>query len=257
MRSLLLDSVSALLDQVDGLSVDEAWPHVAAAGLPALLLPEDKSGFGASWSDFVAVMRLIGSHACPLPIGETAIAAKLLDDAGAATPNGPLSLPDNAIHLGALMRVAQSAGAMEAALTMAIDHTSQRQQFGKPLSKLQAVQQSLAIIGTEAAAVDAASQGAARALDAGDAMFEIGCAKLRCNIAIGRVTALAHQVHGAIGFTEDYGLHRFTKSLMGWRSEFGNDRYWAEAIGAQAASLGGAGLWTEMTARSDRAAQSD
>jgi len=153
--------------------------------------------------------------------------------------------------LGAFLRVAQAAGALEAALALTIDHANTRVQFGKPLGKLQAVQQSLAIAAGEALAVDAAAHGAAAALDRGDSSLEIAAAKLRTNIAIGTCTSIVHQVHGAIGFTQEYPLHRFTRRLMSWRSEYGNDRYWSHRLGQVAAGLGGAGLWAELARRTD------
>ncbi len=67
--------------------------------------------------------------------------------------------------------------------------------------------------------------------DPSAADFEIAAAKLRANRAVGVVTAVAHQVHGAIGFTEEYDLHRVTIPLMRWRSAHGNDAYWAQRLG--------------------------
>jgi acyl-CoA dehydrogenase len=153
--------------------------------------------------------------------------------------------------LGAFLRATQSAGALDAALAMSIEHANMRVQFGKPLSKFQAVQQNLATLAVEAAAVNVAGAAAAVALDQGrSAQFEIAAAKLRTNAAIGLGTAIAHQVHGAIGFTQAYPLHHLTRRLMGWRSEYGNDAYWAARLGTIAVDLGGAGLWAEISRRS-------
>ncbi|WP_338466504.1 acyl-CoA dehydrogenase family protein [Novosphingobium sp. ZN18A2] len=158
--------------------------------------------------------------------------------------------------LGAFARVAQASGALEAAFTLAIEHVNQRQQFGRPLAKFQAVQQAMAEFSEEAAAVDASAAGCAAALDGLDeAGFEIASAKLRTNIAIDRATPIAHRVHGAIGFTMEYALNRYTRRLMSWRSEFGNDAHWAGVLGRRVATLGGKGLWVEMTRRSDRLIQ--
>ena len=155
----------------------------------------------------------------------------------------------------ALMRAGQISGAADAALEMSVAHVNSRKQFGRPLAKFQAVQQNLAILASEVAAVNSAGQAAAQARDrdrAGDgADFEIAAAKLRANIAVGTVTSIAHQVHGAIGFTEEYPLHLLTRRMTSWRSEYGNDRYWAEHLGARVAALGGTGLWHEITRRSD------
>ena len=84
------------------------------------------------------------------------------------------------------------------------------------------------------------------------AEFEIAAAKLRANMAVAPATTIAHQVHGAIGFTLEHPLHHFTQRLFAWRSEFGNDRYWSTILGNTLRGLGGAGLWPFLTARGDR-----
>jgi acyl-CoA dehydrogenase len=154
---------------------------------------------------------------------------------------------------GAFLRTAQIAGALDAALAASIAYANDRVQFGKPISKFQTVQQNLAIFATAAAAVNSAGQAAARAADAGDASFEFAAAKLRANAAAGQGAALAHQVHGAIGFTQEHPLHRLTRRLVGWRSEFGGDRFWAQRLGRRIANLGPEGLWPELARRSDAA----
>ena len=157
---------------------------------------------------------------------------------------------------GAFIRVAQAAGALEAGFALAIDHVNARVQFGKPLAKFQAVQQALAEASSEIAAVGAAGQAAAAAFDAGDAGFEIAAAKLRTNRAIEVAVPILHRVHGAIGFTIEYPLNHYTRRLMGWRSEFGNDALWARELGLRTARLGGKGLWREIVTRADRKAVS-
>jgi acyl-CoA dehydrogenase len=158
-----------------------------------------------------------------------------------------LGRADHALY-GAFLRVSQAAGALAAALDLAVAHVNARVQFGKPLAKLQAVQQALAVLAEESAAVTMAGAAAAAALDGGGGPFEMMAAKLRTNMAIHRGVAIAHQVHGAIGFTQDYPLHPLTRRLMGWRSEFGGDR-WAEVLGAVALAEGGAGMWAGITRR--------
>jgi acyl-CoA dehydrogenase len=153
--------------------------------------------------------------------------------------------------LGAFARAAQIAGALDAALAISADYVNQRKQFGRTLAAFQAVQQSLATFACEAAAANCAASAAAEALDRGDGAFEVGAAKLRCNIAVGAGTAIAHQVHGAIGFTEEYGLHPLTRRLWAWRSEFGNDSYWANKIGDQVCARGAENFWPDLTAHTD------
>lgn len=154
--------------------------------------------------------------------------------------------------LRALLCVAQIGGALTAALEQSVNHANERQQFGKPIGKLQAIQQLLAVFANEVAAINCAMLAASRALDLGDAKFEIAAAKLRANRAIGIATSTAHQVHGAIGFTREHSLHRRTQRLWQWRSDFGNDRYWARELGMQVAQRGAAHFWADLTGRGDR-----
>lgn len=47
------------------------------------------------------------------------------------------------------------------------------------------------------------------------------------------VTELAHAIHGAIGFTEEYDLQLFTRRLHAWRLTAGSEAYW-QALAGQA-----------------------
>ncbi|MGH6634030.1 MAG: acyl-CoA dehydrogenase family protein, partial [Sphingopyxis sp.] len=166
---------------------------VEEAGFALLLVPEVEGGFGGDWGDANAVLQIAGAAVPDLPVAE-------LIAGGAYQPAATVSL---------------MAGAMGQALSLSIDHVNTRQQFGRPLGKFQAVQQTLAVMACEVRAVEAAAAALAARLDAVDldtsaADFEIAAAKLRANRAVGIVTAVAHQVHGAIGFTEEYDLHRVT-----------------------------------------------
>lgn len=164
---------------------------------------------------------------------------------------------DDALHFYqrcALLRVAQITGALEAALHRSIEYAQERKQFGRAIGQFQAVQQQLALFGSDAAAVACAARAACQAAVRGDAGFQIAAAKLRANQAIGLATGTAHQVHAAIGFTHEYALRHATQRLWSWRSEFGNDRYWADRIGAQVAARGADHFWADLTARDDAAA---
>lgn len=229
LRTQLLETATALLSS----GANET--AFREAGFDQLLLPEAQGGFGGDWGDAEAVLRAVGYHQPELDIAQLIVAPAA----------GDPSLD------GALACVALIGGALQKALELCIDHANTRVQFGKPLGKQQAVQQALAVLAQEAAIVAHASQAAALARDHGEAAVEIGSAKLRANRAAGTGAAIAHQVHGAIGFTREYPLHRTTSKMIEWRSAFGNDAHWAERIGGFALDLGGTGLWAGITARSD------
>ena len=156
---------------------------------------------------------------------------------------------DLVLGVGALLRAAQMAGAMEAALDLATTYANDRVQFGRPIGKFQAIQQQLALLAEEAAASLVAAESAAVSVAEGrkSAEFALAVAKIRAGEAAGAVAEIAHQVHGAIGFTEEHSLHYLTRRLWSWRDEFGDEAYWAGALGRRIAAAGAAGLWPLMT----------
>ena len=227
-REMLCDTARAVFAEAARAGI----APVEEAGFGLLLVSEEQGGFGGDWGDVNAVLQIAGVVVPDLLLAEL-IAGDTLQPAAT---------------------VSLMAGAMGQALALSIDHVNMRQQFGRPLGKFQAVQQSLAVMACEVRAVEAAAAALAARLDAVDldpsaAGFEIAAAKLRANRAVGVVTSIAHQVHGAIGFTEEYDLHRVTVPLMRWRGTHGNDAFWAQRLGQQAAAFGGRGLWEAMTAR--------
>ena len=172
---------------------------------------------------------------------------------GGVVASGPMTLDAEALLFeAALLRSCQIAGATEAMLALSVDHVIGRVQFGKPLARLQAVQQQLAVLAEECAAVACASASACQAATFGDARFEIAAAKWRANRAAVISVDIAHQVHGAIGFTREYPLHRFSLQALKWRGEQGSEQYWAHWMGRFTLAARPLPLWHWLTARSDR-----
>jgi len=167
----------------------------------------------------------------------------------AAAPAGP-KLPAKAPWLyGALVRSAQMAGGLEYLLAQTVKYVSERKQFGRPLSAFQAIQQNLAILAGHTAAAGIAGATAFRAADRGDPTFEVAVAKVRTGEASGLGAGIAHQCHGAIGFTYEHSLHFVTRRLWSWRAEFGAEPYWSAEIGREVAARGAGGLWPHVTSR--------
>jgi hypothetical protein len=157
--------------------------------------------------------------------------------------------PERVLRLGALMRAAQIAGAAEAALELSVRYANDRVQFGRPIGKFQAIQQQLALLAEEVAASMVAVESAAIAVaeDRASTVIAVPAAKIRTGEAAGKICDITHQVHGAIGFTEEHSLHYLTRRLWSWRDEFGNEAYWALALGRHMASLGADALWPTIT----------
>jgi acyl-CoA dehydrogenase len=170
--------------------------------------------------------------------------------------------------MGATARATQMAGALEAILDLAVAYANERIAFERPIAKFQAVQHNLARLAGETAAAIAAAGSAADAIansspslppplkgegnpaaNDGAVFLEAASAKIRVGEAAGEAAAIAHQVLGAIGFTREHVLHRFTRRLWAWRDDFGNESFWAVRLGRLVAKQGADALWPMLAAR--------
>ncbi|MFL5044760.1 MAG: acyl-CoA dehydrogenase family protein [Xanthobacteraceae bacterium] len=156
--------------------------------------------------------------------------------------------------MGAVARSVETAGALEAILAMSLRYANERVAFDRPIAKFQAVQHSLARLAGEVAAAVTASGSAADAIAHADifdeAIFlEAAAAKIRSAEAAEEGAAIAHQVHGAIGFTKEHILHRFTLRLLAWRDDFGDESHWAAALGNRVAARGADEFWPLVASR--------
>jgi len=156
--------------------------------------------------------------------------------------------------MGATMRSMQIAGALEAILVMSVAYANERVAFERKIGKFQAVQQNLARLAGETAAALAVSGSAADAIAQEDVsgmavLLEVAAAKIRCAEAAAEGAAIAHQVFGAIGFTREHVLHRFTLRMLAWRDDFGNESSWAAKLGKDVARRGADEFWPLVASR--------
>jgi acyl-CoA dehydrogenase len=56
-------------------------------------------------------------------------------------------------------------------------------------------------------------------------------------------------VHGAIGFTQEHVLHRYTLRLLSWRDDFGDESHWAARLGDLIVRNGADQFWPMIAAR--------
>jgi acyl-CoA dehydrogenase len=148
---------------------------------------------------------------------------------------------------GALTRVALMAGALAAMARLTVAYAGERRQFGRPIAAFQAVQEHLVGIAQEASLVAAAADGAARV----PGFFEIAAAKTLASRAALSAARAAHQVHGAMGMTQEYRLHQFTRRLWSWRNEYGDERHWAGRLGRAVLAAGADDLYPAITGGSE------
>ena len=214
------------------------WPNDVSA-----LVVSDATG-GVGWVAGGEVEFERGTNSAGEPVGR-------LREPPPIPPqqSGGLASKQSLSTLMAVARSAMIAGAMERILDLTIEHVQGRVQFGRPLARFQAVQQLVAVMASHTAVVGVAADTAVTAVetvldrDGGDATFMAACAKARASEACYEVTRIAHQLHGAIGYTREHDLHRFTRRLWAWRDADGDEGYWQQRVGEMAIRSGGAGLW--------------
>jgi acyl-CoA dehydrogenase len=201
------------------------------------------------------MVALVAAKGLPIKQG-TSLAGEPRDDVSfaGAIPEAvrPATVDqDGLVCFGAAVRLQQMAGALEKILEQSVQYALDRSQFGRPIAKFQAVQHNLATLAGEVAAASAAADAAAEACALpAIAVGEIAIAKVRGGEAAGTGAAIAHQVHGAMGFTYEHSLHHATRRLWAWREEFGNEAVWAARLGRMVAAHGADELWPFITAGS-------
>lgn len=140
------------------------------------------------------------------------------------------------IRRGAWARCAQVIGALDAAVEFSVAHTREREQFGRPLSAFQSVQQTLAGMAGEverarAAANLAVAAAADRGFDDPHTDYAVTVAKVTLGRVVPTVVTAAHQLHGAIGVTIEHRLWLATMRARSWIGEFGDTAWYARRLG--------------------------
>jgi len=216
IRELLVETAH----RVFGRESADPWAEVEKSGLASI-------GEEAELADVAAVIRVSAYEGAEIDFAD-----RVMPEIG------------DRQRRGALMRSIQIAGALERVRDMTVQYAGERRQFGQPLNRFQAVQQQLAEMAGEVALAGAAVEAAVA-----DPLSpkQVAAAKVVAGHAAGRVAAIAHQVHGAIGFTYEHQLHRWTLKLWEWRDQFGTESAWAEALGDPPAPSGGDRLWEVVT----------
>ncbi|MFI5664062.1 acyl-CoA dehydrogenase family protein [Streptomyces sp. NPDC051684] len=160
----------------------------------------------------------------------------------------------------ALLRSAALLGAAEGAYELTAAHVSEREQFGAPLLKIPAVAAHLATMRVHLLQAEAAVHHARDTFRAAASGHQ-DPARLTAAAATVRITAAttatevartAHQLHGALGITAEYPLHRYTRRLWAWRDTPTPQRSDAVALGRLAIASGESGLWDVLTAPAPR-----
>jgi alkylation response protein AidB-like acyl-CoA dehydrogenase len=132
------------------------------------------------------------------------------DDHLVGDPNLGLAQFLRTLEVGRISIAALSLSLTQAVLDLALDYAQQRQQFGQPISKFQAVQFKLADIATELEAARWLTYRAASLRDNGQPfMKEAAMAKLKASRLAAWAASEAVQIHGGLGYMLDSPVARF------------------------------------------------
>jgi alkylation response protein AidB-like acyl-CoA dehydrogenase len=122
-------------------------------------------------------------------------------------------------------------GGMQQTLEMTIDYAKERKQYDHPIGSLQVIQHYCANMVTDVDGSRFSTYQAAWKLSEGlPCTKEVAIAKAWIGEAFGRVSTLAHQIHGAIGCTIDHDLQFYTKRGKAAELSFGDGDFYREII---------------------------
>jgi acyl-CoA dehydrogenase len=99
----------------------------------------------------------------------------------------------------------------------------------------------------ELADVTLASSAIVEAASAAFSNVLVAAARSRLGDAADVAITIGHQVHGAVGFSRDYGLNYRTRRLMAWRDDYGSVASWREKLAEGFIGLPGDKVWPTLT----------
>lgn len=144
---------------------------------------------------------------------------------------------DTVLQYAAAGKCAEMVGGAQQVLEMTTTYAKERIQFDKPIGTLQAIQHYCANMAMDIDGSRFIAYQAAWALSEGlSCAREVSIAKAFVSEGYRRCLMLSHQIHGAIGFTEDHDLPLYTRRAKSAELAFGDGDAHREMV-AQAMGL--------------------
>ena len=184
-------------------------PDQGKRGISAFVVPADAPGLAVGPPENKLGLR--ASRTAPLVFEDCRVpAANLLGEEGMGFYYALATLDHSRLGIAA-----QAVGIHQRALELAVEYASDRQQFGVPIGKHQAIQFKIAEMSTELAAARVLTRQAAAAADEGHRLASrlAAEAKLFAAEAANRACYEALQIHGGNGFCEDYEIARLYRDV--------------------------------------------
>ena len=131
-------------------------------------------------------------------------------------------------------RCLEIVGGLQKVLEITVQWAKDREQFGVPIGSFQALQHRCAEMAMDVESSKYIAYRAAwKVSNNMDCKKDVSMAKSWCADAYTRVTASAMQVHGAMGFTEEYDLHFYYKQAKSLQLTYGGSSYHRKIVAAE------------------------
>jgi alkylation response protein AidB-like acyl-CoA dehydrogenase len=135
------------------------------------------------------------------------------------------------LHDGIILLAAQAIGGAERALEITVQFAKERKQFDKPLGAFQALAHYMADAATEVDAARILVYEAAWARASGKPIERLApMAKLFACDIFRKLTAMAEQVHGGVGFTIEYDIQLYFRRAKQLQMTWWDTRYLEELV---------------------------
>ena len=178
-------------------------------GITAFIVEKDMPGFRAGLPE--DKMGIRGSHTTDLFFEDLEIPVE--NRLGAEGEGFKIAM--KTLDAGRLSLGAQCLGTAKEALALSVKHANSREQFGRPIAKLQAIQWMLAEMSTDVFAMESMLYRGAWMCDAGKPFSRQSAQiKLFCSEALGRIVDKAVQIHGGMGYMREYPIERFYRDAL-------------------------------------------
>ena len=173
-------------------------------GITALIVESDMPGFSRGPKE--KKMGIRGTGTCELFFKDVRVPkSNVIGKVGLGFVTAMKTLDVGRLGLGAAC-----VGASKELIDLSINHASQRVQFGEPIIRKQAIQWMLAEMGSETFAMESMVYHAAWMADQGIKFSrEAAMVKLFCSECLDRIVDKAVQIHGGMGYMQDYPVEMF------------------------------------------------
>jgi alkylation response protein AidB-like acyl-CoA dehydrogenase len=146
-------------------------------------------------------------------------------------PGAGAECVEDVLAKAVLLKCAEMVGGAEFLVESTVRYAKERRQFGRPLAAFQMVQHYCADMHTLCVGARYSAYRAASLVNEGmETAGALGVAKAFCSDAYKQIAWKAQQIHGGIGFTEEYPIQLYYKHAKECELLFGDARYHRGAI---------------------------